>query len=93
MTPLFERLMAPGAWPLLACLTARVGGLFLIAPLWSLSAVPRPVRTALVVLISLALLPGAPAVGVPSDPVGMPLTFATEIYQSPGDSGTGPEKL
>ncbi|HUK64340.1 MAG TPA: flagellar biosynthetic protein FliR [Dongiaceae bacterium] len=79
MSTLFERLTAPGAWPLLACLTARVGGLFLIAPLWSLSAMPRTVRTALVILISLALLPAAPLTGVPTDPVGMPLTFATEL--------------
>jgi flagellar biosynthesis protein FliR len=79
MGPLVERLLGAGAMPVFVCLTARLGGLFMVAPLWSLSTLPRMVRTALVVMLAVTLLPSAPAVVLPSDPVGMPLTLATEF--------------
>jgi flagellar biosynthetic protein FliR len=79
MGPWIQHLTASGGVPMFVCLTARIGGLFMVAPLWSLSTMPRLVRTAIVVLLSVLLLPSAPAGAVPVDPVGMPLTFATEI--------------
>jgi flagellar biosynthetic protein FliR len=49
----------PATWPLIVLLSARVGGLFLTAPLWSMVDVPKTVRVALVFLISAALVPVA----------------------------------
>lgn len=79
MSHAIGQFLAPGALPMFMCLTARIGGLFMVAPLWSLGTIPRLLRTALVVMLSVMLLPAAPAATIPSDPVGMPLTFAIEL--------------
>ncbi|HXE56385.1 MAG TPA: flagellar biosynthetic protein FliR [Gemmatimonadales bacterium] len=52
--------LAPANWPVFALVSGRVTGLVLTGPLWAMSAVPRTVRGALVVTLSLLLLPLAP---------------------------------
>jgi flagellar biosynthetic protein FliR len=44
-------------WPLFVVVSARVAGLFLAAPLWSMTSLPRSVRSGAAVLLSVALLP------------------------------------
>ncbi len=56
MTPGLD-LFAPGALPLLLLFGARVSGLVLIAPLFSARPVPMMVRTALVVVLTVLMVP------------------------------------
>lgn len=63
-TALLE-LLAPIEWPLFALVSARVVGLLLVAPLWSMQAIPSRVRAAMAVVMSLALLPTAGQVTAP----------------------------
>ncbi len=58
---------APGAATMLVLVSTRVGGVVLTAPVFSARTVPVPVRTLLVVLISVLLVPVAltSAVGMP----------------------------
>jgi len=44
-------------WPTFVLVSARLSGLFLAAPLWSMTGVPKTVRSAAVVLLSVVLLP------------------------------------
>ncbi len=61
-------LFAPGAATILTLVATRVGGVVLVAPVFSASPVPVTVRTLLVVLVSVLLAPVAMAshVGVPA---------------------------
>jgi len=59
MTPGAFDPTAPGALALIALLGARVGGLLLIAPALSGRPVPMMVRTALLVLLTMVLLPAS----------------------------------
>ena len=76
--PLFEAL-APGRWPVLALVSARVGGLVLVAPLWSMSTLPRMVRAAFTVALTLFLLPMAPTVPIPEHLLDIPVPLAMEF--------------
>lgn len=79
MTGSWLSVLEPGRWPLLALVSARVVGLLLVAPVWSLRPVPVRVRGAAAVVFSAALLPvaarSAPAAG-PEAPL---LALATEF--------------
>ncbi len=75
----------PGPWDVLAPGTAevamlaacRVGGLVLVAPMFSSRTVPMPVRTALLLVLTLVLLPAARATALPGAQLA-PGTFLTE---------------
>lgn len=71
--------LAPVHWPLLVLVTARVAGVVLIAPLWSLSTVPTTLRGAIAIALALVLLPGVPDVSVTVDPIGMLVPLATQL--------------
>lgn len=74
----FPDLFAPGTASALILVALRVGGLLLVAPMWSARTVPMRVRTAALVLFAVLLLPTALA----SAPVGgvviSPATFLGE---------------
>ncbi len=70
---------SPENWPTFVLLTARIGGLMSTAPLWSMTAIPMRLRSAITVLIGLVLLPGTKPVPAPVDVVGFPLPVATEM--------------
>jgi flagellar biosynthetic protein FliR len=44
-------------WPAFVLVSARVAGLFLAAPLWSMAGLPRSIRSAAAVVLSVVLLP------------------------------------
>lgn len=71
--------LAPELWPTFALLTARVGGLMLTAPLWSMAALPRAVRAAVAVLLAVVLLPTAPRAVLPEEPIGLAIPVAMEL--------------
>src|SRR5262249_48056998 len=60
-------------------ITARVGGLMLTAPLWSMPTLPRTIRAAITLLLSLFLLPDAPAAPVPSQVIDLPVPLMMEF--------------
>jgi flagellar biosynthetic protein FliR len=49
--------LQPIHWPLFALVSARVAGVMLVAPLWSMQAIPVRIRGAAAVVITLLLLP------------------------------------
>lgn len=53
--------------PAFVLVSARVSGLFLAAPIWSMAGVPRTIRGAAVVLLSILLLPAIGPVAEPPD--------------------------
>ncbi len=55
----FPDLFAPGTASALVLVALRVGGLLLVAPLWSAKTVPMRLRTACLVLFAVVLLPSA----------------------------------
>ena len=74
----FPDLFAPGAASALVLVALRVGGLLLVAPMWSAKTVPMRLRSAALVLFAVLLLPtalaSAPAGGVAITPA----TFLSE---------------
>jgi flagellar biosynthetic protein FliR len=75
-------LFAPGAATVAVLLALRVGGLLLVAPLFSAKTVPVTIRTAVLVLLSLLLAPAAYAAvqrgGAPGLVALTPVTFLSE---------------
>ncbi len=79
MNPSLLDVLAPINWPTFAILSARVAGLVLSAPLWSGRFVPKTIRLAFAVLLTLLLLPVAPTGAAPEGVVLMPLLMAGEL--------------
>lgn len=49
--------LRPENWPMLALLSARVAGLMTVAPIWSMQMIPRRIRGAFAVTLTLVMLP------------------------------------
>ncbi len=79
MTPELLRLIGVGDWPAFVLVSARVAGLFLTAPLWSTTGLPRSVRSAAAVLFSVALVPAVlPVAPIPDDVLAAAVMLAGE---------------
>jgi flagellar biosynthetic protein FliR len=66
-------------WPAFVLVSARISGLFLAAPLWSMAGMPRSLRAGLAVVLSVVLLPLLPAVQpLPDDMMAMSVILAGE---------------
>jgi flagellar biosynthetic protein FliR len=79
MSPGLLQLVGIQDWPTFVLVSARLSGLFLAAPLWSMTGVPKTVRSAAVVLLSAALLPSLPHIApMPDDMVAMSIVLAGE---------------
>lgn len=72
-------LFAPGIATALVLTALRVGGLLLVAPVWSAKSVPMRLRTVMIVLFALLLLPSATA---GADPARLALTPATFLGET-----------
>ena len=70
-------LFAPGGYALVALLALRIGGLLLVAPVFSARSVPMQVRAALLVLLTVLLIPVA-AGRADAAPAVTPATMAAE---------------
>lgn len=79
MGAILRSILAPEAWPAFVCITARLSGLMLVGPLWSMTAIPRTVRGAVVVVLAMMLLPGAPRTAMPDHLVLLPATLAADL--------------
>jgi len=71
--------LQPIHWPLLVLVSARVVGLMLVAPIWSLTTIPATIRGGLVVVVSLAILPSVPETPVSVDGISIVAPLATEL--------------
>ncbi len=71
--------LQPLNWPTLVLVSARVVALMLVAPLWSMSAMPRTLRGAVAVVLTLALLPVAPRASLPPEALGLVVPLAGEF--------------
>lgn len=73
-------LLAPDRWPIFVLITARVVGVMMVAPLWSMSAIPRNVRVGLALVLSAALMPIGSAAATDVFRVGyLPLQMGAEL--------------
>jgi len=79
MNPGLLQLFGIHDWPAFVLVSARVTGLFLAAPLWSMTGVPRSVRSAAAVLLSVVLVPlVTPVAPLPDDMVAMAVVLGGE---------------
>jgi len=71
-------LFAPGMATALVLTALRVGGLMLVAPIWSARTIPMRLRSVFILLLALLLLPSAVAQGEPARLAITPATFLGE---------------
>ncbi len=79
MQGLLPFLTDPAQWPVFVLVSARVTGLMLISPMWSMVTMPRAIRGALTVVLTLAVMQHAPAYELPAELVQLPLPIALEM--------------
>lgn len=79
MPPFLRTVLDPSAWPLFALITARLAGLFFLAPMWSMLTLPRAARAAITALLAMVLLPLAPRVALPQQFFEWPVPLAIEM--------------
>lgn len=72
-------ILAPQNWPGFVMLSARVSGLLLVAPVWSMRAIPRAVRGAFAVVLTVTLLPTVPEAAVPEELLALPIAMGSEL--------------
>ena len=58
LATLMEELV-PSGWPTMILVSARVIGVMIMAPMWSMPVLPANTRVAAAVLLTLSLLPAA----------------------------------
>jgi flagellar biosynthetic protein FliR len=75
----FLDMVGPQYWPGFAMLSARVSGLLLVAPVWSMRAIPRTVRGAFAVVLTVSLLPTVPETVAPQELLALPIAMGSEL--------------
>lgn len=78
LAALIEELV-PTGWPALVLVSARVIGVMIAAPVWSMMVIPARTRVAAALVITIALLPSAPIVPVPDEVLALPAPVAVEL--------------
>jgi flagellar biosynthesis protein FliR len=80
MNPLsLAQALQPINWPLFVLVSARVAGMMLTAPVWSIATIPTTVRGAIAVVVTLAILPAVPNVPVAIDGISVLVPLMTEL--------------
>ncbi len=72
-------LLAPGTWPAFVLISARLSGLMILSPFWSMVTVPRSVKGAIVVLFAALLIPAAGKPAFPDRVLTIPLPLMMEF--------------
>ncbi len=78
LATLIEELV-PSGWPTMILVSARVIGVMIMAPMWSMPVLPANTRVAAAVLLTLSLLPAAPTADVPDAVLSIPIPLAIEF--------------
>lgn len=71
--------LVPTGWPALVLVSARVIGVMVTAPMWSMQVLPANTRVAAAIVLTIALLPSAPVVPVPEEVLALPGPVAVEL--------------
>lgn len=71
--------LAPTGWPVVGAALARVSGLMLTAPLFSMTGTPHPVRVAVTLLLALALAPHVPPFALPDSLPALSLALGADF--------------
>ena len=71
--------LAPEYWPTFALVSARVAGVVIVAPVWSMRGVPRTIRGAFAILLTVALLPTVSPATLPEHLLGLPILLGSEL--------------
>jgi flagellar biosynthetic protein FliR len=77
--PSIVQALQPSHWPTLVLVSARLVGLMLAAPLWSMAGVPKSGRGALVIVFTLIVLPTVEERPLPTETLGLVLPLAGEL--------------
>jgi flagellar biosynthetic protein FliR len=72
-------LFSPTSWPAFVLISARLAGLMVVAPIWSLASMPRTVRGAMVVVLAALLVPTSPSPPFPDQILSAPVPILTEL--------------
>lgn len=74
----FLDLLNPAIWPAFIVVTARIVGVLLVAPVWSLPMIPRNTRIAMGIVLSMAMFGVAPPTGLANSPY-LPIQIGAEL--------------
>jgi flagellar biosynthetic protein FliR len=74
-----SNLLAPGSWPAFVLISARISGLMMLAPFWSMVSIPRSVKGAIIVVLAAVLVPTAAKPAFPDRVLGFPVPLMTEF--------------
>lgn len=90
MSPSLLQLIGIGDWPAFVLISARVAGFFLAAPLWSTAGLPKSIRGAVAVLLSVVLIPSVlPVPPLPDDMVAAAVILTGETLMGIAIGMTG----
>jgi len=79
MPDFFSQVLAPGRWPTLVFIIARLTGLVVTAPLWTMTPLTHSMKAAMIVVLAIVLLPSSPLVAVPEQVLDLPFPLAMEF--------------
>ncbi|MHB1328092.1 MAG: flagellar biosynthetic protein FliR [Gemmatimonadales bacterium] len=72
-------LFAPGTWPSFVLISARISGLMMLSPFWSMVSIPRPTKGAFIVVLAAILTPLAGVVPFPDRVLSIPMPLMMEF--------------
>ncbi len=79
MPTFVNEFFGPDRWAVFVFITARLIGLGLTAPLWSMPTYPRSIRAAAIAVLALLLLPSVPETTMPEKVLDIPLPLVMEF--------------
>jgi flagellar biosynthetic protein FliR len=79
MPDVISAMLAPDRWPVFVMITARLAGLMLAAPLWSMQALPMTARAAITLVLAGILLPAVPPARLPDGMLDLLAPVALEL--------------
>jgi flagellar biosynthetic protein FliR len=79
MSSFLNEVLTPEQWPTFVFITARLIGLGMTAPLWLMPTFPHSARAAIIAVLAIVLLPGAPKTAIPEQALEVPLPLAMEL--------------
>lgn len=72
-------MLAPGNWPAFVLISARLSGLFLLSPFWSMMTIPKSVKGAVIVVMAASMVPGSAKPPFPDQIISIPVPLMMEF--------------
>ena len=79
MPTFIDEMFGPDRWPIFIFITARLIGLGMTGPLWSMQTFPRSIRGAAIAVLALVLLPTVPETTMPEGVLDIPVPLIMEL--------------